>query len=227
MILRPLLANTLVWSAPVDPSATFESGMIAGLVEVAGELFVTVSDGVNIPPIGVIDDNKIRAFSGTVIDEVTLVPATTTVDPDGRLISTVEVMGALDETNIVDSSFGSNLDLVLNPKKGVFTIPSGSLVNYDDGEGFIGFQVISSYRFKIVDFPGDDTVDGSGMISIHFNRGIFTTNMFDTLAVYEPGAPLFVNNEGLLTSQETGSPNVAIALQPSSSISNELMFMWL
>lgn len=225
MILRPVLAQTNVWSAPVDPSATFESGQIAGLIEINGELFVTVSDGDSIPPIGVIDDNKTSAFTGTVVEELQIVPSATQV-VNGVLVSTVDVMGALDETNIIESSFSSNFDLILNPKKGTFIIPAGTPVNFDDGTT-IGFEVISSYRFTIVDFPGDDTTDGSGQISIHFNRGIFTTNVFDTLAVYAPGQPLFVNSEGQLTSLETASPMVAIALQPSSSINNELMFMWL
>lgn len=226
MILRTVLPDPLIWSAPVDPSATFEAGQIAGLVEIAGELFVTVSDGMSIPPIGIIDDNKTRAFTDTVIDEVAIVQAPTVVNSSGELVSTMDVMGPLDETNIIESTFASNLDIILNPKKGMFTIPAGTPVNYDDGE-IIGFEVISSYLFKIVDFPGDDSTDGSGQISIHFNRGIFTTNQFDTLAHYAPGSPLFVNSEGRLTSQETGSPNVAIALQPSTSVSNELMFMWL
>ena len=227
MILRPVLANSLVWSAPVDPSATFEAGQVAGLVNINGELFITVSDGNEIPPIGIIDDNKTRAFTGTVTDEIQLVPASTTVDSSGRLISTVDVMGPFDETDIIESSFTANIDLILNPKKGFFTIPAGTPINYEDETGFQGFEVVASYRFKIVDFPGDDSTDGSGQISIHFNRGIFTTNIFDTLSHFEPGSPLYVNVDGLLTSQDTGSPVVAIALQPSTSVSNELMFMWL
>lgn len=225
MILRPVLADTAVWSAPVDPSATFESGQIAGLIEINGELFVTVSDGANIPPIGVIDDNKTSAFTGTVIDEVQIVPASFQ-EVSGVLVSTIDVMGALDETNLLESTFTGNIDVVLNPKKGTFIIPAGTPLNYDDGTT-MGFEHISSYRYSIVDFPGDDSTDGSGQISIHFNRGIFTTNVFDTLATYSPGQPLFVDSEGKLTSQETASPVVAIALQPSSAINNELLFMWL
>ena len=227
MILRPVLANPLVWSAPVDPSATFEAGQIAGLIEINGELFITVSNGTAIPPIGIIDDNKIRAFTGTSIDEIQIVPAAST-NVGGTLVSSVDVMGSLIETNIIDSSFTANIGVVLNPKKGTFIIPAGTPLNYEDvTSGVMGFEVVASYRFKIVDFPGNDTTDGSGQISIHFNRGIFTTNIFDTLTVYQPGSPLFVDNEGKLTAQETGSPMVAIALQPSTSVSNELMFMWL
>jgi hypothetical protein len=225
MILRPYLADSNVWSAPVDPSSTFEAGQIAGLIEINGELFVTVSDGDKIPPIGIIDDNKTSAFTGTVPEEVIIVPAAVQ-EVNGVLVSTVDVMGPLQETNIIESTFSSNFDLVLNPKKGVFTIPAGTPVNYDDGS-IIGFEVIVSYRYTIVDFPGDDSTDGSGKISIHFNRGIFVTNIFDTLATYAPGQPLFVDHEGKLTSQETQSPTVAIALQPASAINNELMFMWL
>lgn len=227
MILRATYANPLVWSAPVDPSAQFEAGQIAGLIEINGELFVTVCNGTTIPPIGIIDDNKTKAFTGTAIDEIQIVPATPT-NVGGRLVSTVDVMGSLAETNILDTTFTANLDVVLNPKKGTFIIPAGTPLNFEDTDtGVMGFEVVASYRFKIVDFPGNDTTDGSGQIAIHFNRGIFTTNIFDTLSVYQPGSPLFVDSEGKLTAQETGSPMVGIALQPSTSVSNELMFMWL
>jgi hypothetical protein len=226
MILRPVLASPLVWSCTVDPSATFEAGQIAGLMEINGELFATVSDGVKYPPIGIVDDNKTKAFTGTVQDEVSIVHSAVYTDGQGRLLSSVEVMGGLNETNIISSTFKSNIDVLLNPKKGVFLIPKDSPVNYDDGQ-IVGFEVISSYRFAIVDYPGDDSTDGSGKISIHFNRGIFTTNIFDTLATYFPGAPLYVDAEGKLTSHETASPMVAIALQPASAINNELLFMWL
>lgn len=225
MILRPVLAATNVWSAPVDPSARFEAGQVAGLIEINGELFITVSDGNRIPPIGIIDDNKVTSFTGTVIDEIQVVPAAVT-PVGGVLVSTLDVMGALNETNIIESSFTANLDIILNPKKGTFIVPQGTPVNFDDGQT-IGFQLTSSYRFQIVDFPGDDSTDGSGQISIHFNRGIFVTNIFDTLATYSPGQPLFVDSEGKLTSHETTSPVVAIALQPSSALNNELLFMWL
>lgn len=225
MILRPVLANSLVWSCPVDPSATFEAGAIAGLIEINGELFATVSDGVNIPPIGIIDDSKTKAFTGTIIDEVQLIPAATTLI-NGVLVSTVDVMGSLNEVNIMESSFTSNLDVVLNPKKGLVVIPAGTPVNYET-PNFTGFEVKASYRYTISDYSGLDSVSSSGLVSIHFNRGIFVTNMFDSLAQYWPGQALHVNFEGLLTSQETGSPVVAIALQPASALTNELMFMWL
>lgn len=225
MILRPVLANSLVWSCPIDPSATFEAGNIAGLIEINGELFATVSDGVNIPPIGVIDDSRTKAFSGTVIDEIQLIPAATTT-VNGVLVSTVDVMGSLNEVNIIESSFTSNLDVVLNPKKGLVVVPAGTPVNYQTPD-FIGFEVKASYRYTVSDYSGLDSTDGSGLISIHFNRGIFVTNMFDTLSNYYPGQGLYVNSDGLLTSQETGSPVVAIALQPASALTNELMFMWL
>jgi hypothetical protein len=225
MILRPVLANSLVWSAPIDPSATFEAGQIAGMIEINGELFITVSDGKNIPPIGIIDDTKTTAFSGTVVDEIQVVPSAS-IEVNGILVSSVDVMAALNETNIIDTSFTCNLDVVLNPKKGIIVVPAGTPLNFDNGS-MMGFEIKASYRFKIVDYPGNDSTDGSGQISIHFNRGIFITNIFDTLATYMPGSSLFVDFEGKLTSQETESPIVAVALQPASALTNELMFMWL
>jgi hypothetical protein len=225
MILRPYLADSNIWSAPSDPSSTFQAGNIAGLIEINGELFVTVSDGDQIPPIGIIDDNRTTAFTGTVVDEVIIVPAASQV-VNNVLVSTVDVMGPLQETNIIESSFSSTFDLILNPKKGTFVIPAGTPLNYDDGS-VMGFEVVVSYRYQIVDYPGDDSTSGSGKISIHFNRGIFVTDVFDVLSTYTPGCALYVNNEGMLTSQETKSPVVAIALQPASALNSELMFMWL
>jgi hypothetical protein len=218
------MADPAVLSFPYDPSAVFEAGQIASIIEINGEMFVTVSDGKS--PIGIIDDNKTSAFSGTVASEVIIVPAPSQV-VSGVLKSSMDVMGGLQETNIIESSFSSNFDLILNPKKGTFVIPAGTPLNYDDGQ-VMGFEVVVAYRYTIVDYPGDSTVDGSGKISIHFKRGIFVTNIFDTLSTYYPNCPLYCNSEGILTSQPMpDAPVIAIAMQPASAINNELMFMWL
>jgi len=227
MILRPVLADTLIWSVPISPEATFQAGMIAGLTEINGQLFVTPSDGTNV--LGIIDDDRTSAFSGNSIDEVSIVPAPY-VEQNGVLVSTIDVMGSLEEVNIIQSSFVTNIDLVLNPKKGTFVVPSGTPLNYEEDINQIttfGFEVQSSYRYQIADFPGADTTDGTGLVSIHFRRGIFTTNVFDVLSTINAGSDLYVNIEGVLTSQATTSPVVAIALQPASSLNQELMFMWL
>jgi hypothetical protein len=227
MILRPIWADPLVASFPVDPGCVLEPGRIGGLIEINGEIFVTVSDGTNIPPLGIIDDARTCSFTGTVIDEQTLIVAPVTVNGSGVMISTADVVGALNEENIVDSSFAANLPIVLNPKKGLITIPAGTPINYEDTEGNRGFEVISSYRYKKASLPGSDTVDASGMISIHFKRGIFHSDQIDTLSTYSPGCALYVSPEGLLTSQETGSVAVAITIQPPTAINSEIMFMWL
>lgn len=226
MILRPILADPLIQSLPVDPAAVFEPGQIFGIVEINGEIFGTVSDGVTIPPIGIVDDVRTSAFSGTVKDEVSVIAAPSTVTPDGKMVSTHDVMGGLQETNIIANSFTCNFDVILDPKKGTFIIPAGTDLNYDDGTT-MGFEIVCSYRYQIVGAPGLDSTIGTGQVAIHFKRGTFSTNMFDITAMYSPGCPLFVNGEGMLTSQETGSPMVAIALQPSTAINGELVFMWL
>ena len=224
MILRPVLANSLVWSAPVDPACVFESGMLVGLIEINGELFVSVADGINVAPIGIVDDDKTTAFSKAVTDEVVIVPAPFE-NQNGVLISTMDVMGGINEVNIIQSSFSTTLGIVLNPKKGTFIIPRGTPLNYQNGNIY-GFEMICSYRYMVADYPGNDTTDGSGQVAVHFQRGIFTTNMFDTLSTYYPNCSLYCSCEGLLTSQENG-PMIALALQPSSAINNELLFMWL
>jgi hypothetical protein len=203
--------------------------MIGGLVEINGEIYVAPATK-GIVPIGIIDSNRTMAFSGNSTDEHVFIPSAAK-EVNGVLVSAVDVIGSLQETNIIEGTFACDFSVQLNPKKGLIIIPEGTPLNHEeqlpDNRVIYGFDVTCSYRYVVTGYPGENDVDGSGMISLHFCRGTFLTDQFDTLSSYYPGCGLYVNCDALLTSQETDSPMVALALQPANAISNELLFMWL
>ena len=213
---------------PVDPSVEFQAGMVAGLLEIGGDIFATLSDGCNIPPIGIIDDVKTEAFSKNSLDEPVFIPASGVSDGYGNLISTVDVMGFLQNTNIIPSTFVSSMDVLLNPRNGVVTIPAGSILNQIDpaDPAKTGFEILVSYAFQIPDLPGEDTTAGSSKISVHIFRGVYATDQFDPIVEYPLMGPLYCGRDGKFTSQPNG-PIVAMTTAPPSILINEIEFLWL
>lgn len=213
---------------PVDPSVEFQAGQVAALVELGGDIFATVSDGCNLPPIGIIDDVKTEAFSKNSLDELIFIPATGVPDGYGNLISTVDTMGFLQNTNIIPSTFVSSLDVLLNPRNGVVQVPAGTVLNQVDPNdpSQTGFELQIAYTFQIPDLPGEDTTAGSGKLSVHIFRGIYATDMFDPIVEYPLSAPLYCGRDGKFTTEPNG-PIVAIVTAPPSILINELEFLWL
>jgi len=229
MTLRPLYTSGLttgVW--PIDPTIEFQAGMIAGLIELGGDIFVSVSDGCNVPPIGIIDDVKTEAYSKPSIDERVFVKATGVPDGYGNLISTVDTLGFMNNTNIIPSTFASSMDVLLNPRNGVVQIPAGSTLNVVDPSdpNKTGFEVFISYAFQIPDLPGEDSTAGSGKVSVFIFRGIFSTDQFDPVVEYPLMAPLYCGRDGRVTTEPNG-PIIAIVTAPPSVLINEIEFMWL
>jgi len=202
--------------------------MIAGLIELGGDIFATVSDGCNIPPIGIIDDAKTEAFSKPSMDEYVFIPASGVPDGYGNLISTVDVMGTLENTNIIPSTFVSSLDVLLNPRNGIIQVPAGSTLTTIDttDPARTGFEILVSYAYQIPDLPGEDTTAGSGRLSVHIFRGIYGTDQFDPVVDYPLNSPLYTGRDGRLTTEPNG-PIVGIVTGPPSILVNELEFMWL
>lgn len=212
---------------PVDPTATFEPGMIGGLKQIGTDIFVTVSDGVSIPPMGVIDEIKTEAFSRPVVDDKKFIPSTGVSDGYGHLVSPVDVAGFARETNIVPSSFSSNIEIILEPKHGAITVPAGTQLNHQNDNGdYDGFEILMSYNYRVADMPGDDSTVGSGLMTLHIFRGIFATDQFCTLFNYMLNAPLYVGTDGKLTTQQNGI-TVAQVTGPPSTLSERLEFLWL
>lgn len=227
MALRPLFTSGLpVGTFSVDPTATFEGGMVGGLTSIGGDIVVTVSDGINVQPLGLIDDIKTRAFSKRQIDEIVIIPSIGVTDGyGGPTVNPVPVTGVLENSNIEPTSFVSTIDVMLNPVNGVITIPAGTTLNFDDGMGGTGFEVIVSYTYTIPELPGEDSTGGSGNVTLHVFRGVFTTDQFDPTANYPVNATLYAGSDGRLTTRENG-PAIGMVTAPPTAVINELEFLF-
>ena len=217
-------------SLSVDPTAEFEPGMFAQLGLIGNDIVASVSDGT--APLGIIDDVRTSAFTRPQVDEVILVDAQSSViDGNGNRVSTVAVTGVLEFPNIIDNSFTSTISIVLNSVNGVVTIPAGTELNFDStGDGTNdSFRFIVNYIYRIAGKPGDDTTVGSGRITIHYQRGIYATDQFDTTQAYPLNTTLYIGLDGKITSaQPTDShPGVALCTGPPSSSIGTLEFLLL
>lgn len=220
-------------SYPVDPTATFTSGMIAQLKLIGNDIVAGVSDGT--APLGIIDDVRSSAFTQPVVDEIVIIgsPDPSLIRTDGyNFYNKVDFVQNLDNGGIVQSSFVADYEgLILNPINGILTLPKDSILNWDstgDGKND-SVKTICNYVYQVPNLPGDDTTIGSGRITIWFNRGIYATDQFDTLQRYPINATLFVNEEGKLTTQQltANHPGVGIVVGSPSALISDLEFMYL
>jgi|TARA_B100001094_G_scaffold332787_1_gene406494 hypothetical protein len=222
--------NALPMSLSVDPTAEFEPGMFAQLGLIGNDIVAGISDGT--APLGIIDDVRTNAFTKPQVDEVVIVDAQgSTIDSNGKRVSTVDVTGVLEYPNIIENSFTSTISVILNVVNGIITIPAGTELNYDsngDGEND-SFKIITNYIYRIAGKPGDDTTIGSGRVTIHYQRGIYATDQFDTTQIYPINCTLFVGLDGKLTSAQptTSHPGVALCTGPPSAAIGTLEFMLL
>lgn len=222
--------NALPMSLSVDPTAEFEPGMFAQLGLIGNDIVAGISDGT--APLGIIDDVRTNAFTKPQVDEIVIVDGqSSTIDGNGKRVSTVDVTGVLEFPNIIENSFTSTISVILNVVNGIITIPAGTELNYDadeDGEND-SFRIITNYIYRIAGKPGDDTTVGSGRVTIHYQRGIYATDQFDTTQVYPINCTLFVGLDGKLTSAQPtdAHPGVALCTGPPSAAIGTLEFMLL
>jgi len=218
-------------SYPLDPTAEFESGMIAQLKILGNDIIAGVSDGT--APLGIIDDVRTSAFTKSQIDEVVIIEVNTLhiTESNGVRVTSTDQMGPLEFPHINRNSFTSTITVELNDVNGIITVPAGTALNYDtDGDGdFNAFKVVVSYAYRIATKPGDDSTIGSGRITVHYQRGIYATDQFDTLQLYPLNANLYVGLDGKLTTEQPteNHPAIAYVTGPPSSVNGTLEFMWL
>jgi len=217
-------------SSSVDPTAEFEPGVFGQLRLIGNDIVVGVSDGT--APLGIIDDVRASAFTKAQVDEVVVVSAgATELDVNGDTVNSNDVVGVLEFPSIIDSSFTSTISIVLNSVNGVITIPAGTEVNHDsDGDGADdSYKVIANYIYRIANKPGDDSTVGSGRITLHYQRGIYATDQFDTTQIYPLNATLYVGLDGKLTSKQPteNHPGIAYVTGPPSASNGTIEFMLL
>ena len=121
--------NALPMSLSVDPTAEFEPGMFAQLGLIGNDIVAGISDGT--APLGIIDDVRTNAFTKPQVDEIVIVDAqSSTIDGNGKRVSTVDVTGVLEFPNIIENSFTATISVILNVVNGIITIPAGTELNY-------------------------------------------------------------------------------------------------
>ena len=222
--------NAMPMSLPVDPTAEVEPGMFAQLGLIGNDIVGSVSDGT--APLGIIDDVRTTAFTKAQVDEVVVATAQAIeVNSNGYRVNAEDLTGILEFPNIVENSFTSTISVILNTVNGVVTIPAGTVLNHDsDGDGeYDSFRVIVNYIYRVAGTPGDDTTVGSGRITLHYQRGIYATDQFDTTQVYPVNATLYVGLDGKISSKQptANHPGVAVCTGPPSASIGTIEFMLL
>ena len=224
--------NAMPMSLPVDPTAEFQPGAFAQLRVIGNDIVAGVSDGT--APLGIIDDARVAAFTKSQVDEIVQIQVPDTsiaVDDNGKLVNSSEVSSPLNNPHIIQSSFISDISVFLNYVNGIITVPAGTELNYDfDGDGINdGFKIVVNYIYRVSNRPGDDTTLSSGRVTIHYQRGIYATDQFDTTQVYPLNATLYVGLDGHLTTKQPteNHPGVAIVTGPPSATQGTLEFLLL
>jgi len=223
-------SNQLPYSWQVDPSAEFEAGMIAQLTVIGNQVMATVSNGS--APIGIIDDQKTKAFTSNAWDESIVIPTTGVAGPNNTIVTPVDIKWELNNPNVVPNSFISiPVEVQLIPRNGVIVFPAGTLLNYDllgTGEPN-AIKTNVRYAYQIPNIIGDDSTFASQRITVWFGRLIGETNMFEVNQIYEVNANLFVSELGLLTTRQPAPnyPAMAIVTAPPTPMSSTLQFLWL
>lgn len=222
------IGNSLPLSFPVNPNAEFQPGQVAQLGVMGNTILCGVSDGT--APIGIIDDIKTRAFTAPSIDEVVIVP-TVGVETDGVLVAPNDVVWYLENSPIVEASFISSVPVELVAKNGVVIFPAGTPLNFDaDGDGVPdSIRTVVSYAYKVSGIPGDDSTQGSGKVTVWFQRMLIQTDQFEANVRYPVNANLFVSESGLFTTRQVTPyhPSIALVTGPPSITNPSLELLWL
>jgi hypothetical protein len=222
------VGNTLPASFICDPSAEFQPGQIAELTVIGNQVMATVSNGT--APIGVIDDIKTKAFTNVSWNEVVIVPAVGVLDGSGHLVTPIDIKAELKKPNIVPSSFNSTVNVFLNPVNGVITFLAGTPLNFDlMGTGQPNaIRTIVNYTYQVANIPGDDSTQGSGRMTVWFNRMFFQTDQYETNQQYPVRANLFVSETGFLTTRKPSAihPAVGMVTAPPTPMNSMIEVLW-
>ena len=215
-------------SYPVDPNATFLSGMIAQMKSIGGDIVAGVSDGIS--PFAIIDDIRDTAFSKPVIDEVVVIQApSVTTDGYGNYYMGAEASQFLNNAYIIASSFVADVEgLSLNDINGALKAPVGAQLNYSTTGGvFDAIRTLVRYSFQVPNISGEDSTIGSGRVTLWFTRGVFQTDQYE-MSPFAVNSNLYVSSEGKLTTEQSlaNQPSVGMCLVPPGSVDTMLEFLW-
>lgn len=222
------VGNALPVSFICDNSAEFQPGQIAELTVIGNQVMATVSNGT--APIGVIDDIKTKAFTNVSWNETVIIPAVGVPGPSGALVTPVDIKAELRKPNIIPSSFNSTVNVVLNPINGIVTFVAGTPLNIDlSGTGsFNGIKAIVNYTYQVANIPGDDSTQGSGRMTVWFERMFFQTDQYESNQQYPVRANLYVSEVGFLTTRRPSPlhPAVGMVTAPPTPMNPMIEVLW-
>jgi hypothetical protein len=223
-------AMSLPYSWAVDESSEFEPGFLAQLTTIGNQVMATVSNGS--APIGIIDDQKTKAFVGVSWDEAIVVPAAGIPGPNNTIVTPVDIKTELNNPNVLSNTFISiPVALQLIPRNGVIIFPAGTQLNFDLlGTGTPNaIKTIVRYQFQQPNIGGDDSTFASQRVTVWYSRIIFETNIFESNQVYAVNTNLFCSELGMLTSRQPAAnyPVVALCLAPPNAMTPTLQALWL
>lgn len=202
--------------------------MVAELTVMGNQVMVTVSNGT--APLGIIDDIKTRAFTNVSWNEEIKVPAVGVAGPNGITVTPIDIKAELRRPNVISSSFSSTVRCSLNPINGVVTFLAGTPLNIDlIGNGQAnGIKAIVNYTYQVANISGDDSTQGSGRVTVWFNRMFFQTDQYETNQQYPVRANLYVSEVGFLTTRKPSNihPAVGMVTAPPTPISPLIEILW-
>jgi hypothetical protein len=212
-----------------DPSVEFQPGMIAELTTRGNQIMATVSNGT--APLGIIDEIKTKAFTSVSWNETVILSCVGVPGPGGKIVLAADIKYELRKANIIANTFQSTVNVLLNPINGVITFIAGTELNFDlAGTGTPdAIKAIVCYTYYVPNIPGDDSTQGSGRMTVWYNRMFFQTDQFETNQQYPLRANLFVSEAGLLTTRKPSNfhPCVALVTAPPSPMIKYLECFWL
>lgn len=224
--------NAMPMSLPIDSTSEFQPGYFCQLKLIGNDIVAGVSDGT--APIGIIDDIRSSAFTKPQVDEIIVIPVTENnihINENNMLATISEVNSPLDFPHIIQSSFTSSISVFLNYVNGIITVPPNTPLNHDnDDDGvYDSIRVVVNYVYRVATKPGDDSTISSGRITVHYQRGIYATDQYDTTQAYPLNATLYVGLDGMLTSKQPteNHPGVAVCTGPPSSTIGTVEFLLL
>lgn len=189
----------------VDPTVTFQAGMVGQLaVDSAGNTVVTLAGS---KPLGLIHDDKTAAFTAAVVGEVHTVAVAVgtqwlTVNP--QLVADSELVFLLNSSGAVSATLVEGTDYdVVSYANGAFSVKTGGAIAlataYVDADGNGTAESVNirmNYQYALPGVTGRDTTLGSGLVTLHFQRGEFSVSMYDTALAYAVNNKLMVGDGG-------------------------------
>lgn len=197
----------------VDDHSQFLPGMIAAwTVDNIGDPTnqkgrVGLYSGINMFPLGIIDDIRALSFKGV-----------SWCEPVNVILGNKDSIVRLKHHNIDPISFISEVDVRLDAKNGTITIPK------ENQKG----HFIVSYSYTVPNLCGDDSTLHSKRITVWTKNIIAKTDMFDTTQEYHKYNNLYVDERGLLTTRkaEFYSKCVGVVLRAPDHYMPVLKFLW-